>query len=86
MNDCDIPPVGRARWLGRDVVHMVGKPDEQHNQQWRKAAYTFRVKMDNKSHDDIMMTSSMQLAWFAERQECQDFLPLVSALPSHTQV
>ena len=52
--------MGRARWLGRDVVHMVGKPDEQHNQQWKKAAYTFRVKMDNKSHDDIMMTSSMQ--------------------------
>ena len=33
--DCDVPPMGRARWLRRDVVHMVGKPDEQ-SQQWRK--------------------------------------------------
>ena len=86
MNDCDIPPVGRASWLWRDVVHMVGKPDQQQNQQWRKAAYTFRVEMDSKSHDNIMMTSSMQLAWFAGRQEYQDFLPQVSPLPSHTQV
>ena len=64
---------------------MVGKPDEEQNQQWRKAAYMFKVKMDSKSHDDIMMTSSMQLAWFAGRQECQDFLPQVSPLPAHTQ-
>ena len=27
--DCDVPPVGWARWLWGDVVHVVGEPDQQ---------------------------------------------------------
>ena len=60
---CDDPPVGRTRWLRGDVVHVVGKPEQQSQhcghsgeKQWQS------VKVPGMKKD-------LQIAWFGLRNE-----------------